>query len=225
MAKVAAGPMGSRGKTGGFTGIAYAANVRSVRSSHTVWIGSSNSTLATARAYDYLSNRDDVHIISMSLGRILTSSMLARAIKKCTSRGKLVFTAAGTLLNNRWVTNALLTAVKRNRASTLFPARMSETIACTGILKNTQDWCDSCHGEADFVTEFRTDDVNQSSSYSTATTAGIAGLIWGENPNKSADQVLQEMKNISDNKNRKIGWRGHGRLHLDRYKKNDLNPL
>jgi hypothetical protein len=144
--------------------------------------------------------------------------MLARAIKKCTSRGKLVFTAAGTLLNNRWVTNALLTAVKRNRASTLFPARMSETIACAGVLKDTQDYmCESCHGEADFVTEFGPTDINQSSSYSTATTAGIAGLIWGQNPNKSADQVVQEMKDISDNKNHKIGWRGHGRLHLKRY--------
>jgi subtilisin family serine protease len=217
--KIAAGPMGSRARTGELTGISYASNVTSVRGSYGYEINIFSSLLAVTKSFEHLSEQGNVDIISTSLSRTLASGLLARAIKKCTSRGKLVFAAVGAIPDSYYGSNPVFHLFfSMNRTATLFPARMSETIACAGVLKDTQDYmCESCHGQADFVTEFGPTDVNQSSSYSTATTAGIAGLIWGQNPNKSADQVVQEMIDISDNGNHRKGWRGHGRLHLKRY--------
>ena len=212
--KIAAGPMGSRARTGELTGISYASNVTSVRGSYSYYINRFASLMAVTKSFEHLSEQGDVDIISTSLSRTLASSMLSRAIKKCTSRGKLVFTAVGAIPESYYGSNLFFSM---NRTATLFPARMSETYVCAGVIKDTKEWCNFCHGQADFVTEFGPTDINQSSSFSTATTAGIAGLIWGQNPNKSADQVVQEMIDISDNGNRRKGWRGHGRLHLKRY--------
>lgn len=47
------------------------------------------------------------------------------------------------------------------------------------------------------------------SSVATATTAGVAALIWSTNPSLSRAQVLQKMKSNSDfypGRNSKFGW-------------------
>jgi hypothetical protein len=213
MAKIAAAPMGKNN----YTGVAYAADVRTVRGSHTIWIGPFSSLMGTTRAYNHLSNRSDINVISMSLGRVFWSDMLARAIKRCTNKGKLVFNAAGTLSDPRWLTDLLLALVNQDRNFTLFPARMNETVACTGVINDAKTYCNKCHGRADFITEFDSD--QGSSSNSTATTAGIAALIWGDNPSMNANQVLNEMKKMAEHQSKK-GWRGYGRIDMKKYKQN-----
>ncbi|NRA51551.1 MAG: protease, partial [Phaeodactylibacter sp.] len=47
------------------------------------------------------------------------------------------------------------------------------------------------------------------SSAATATTAGIAALVWATNPNQSRNQVLQRLKNASSNypaRSSNFGW-------------------
>ena len=104
---------------------------------------------------------------------------------------------------------------------------MSETVAVTGVKTSGYQRCDICHSgsKVDFtaVMERASDDRHPlslamsgsqpstvgGSSVATATTAGIAALVWGSNPGMSRSQVMQRLKNaagIYPSRNSQYGW-------------------
>ena len=104
---------------------------------------------------------------------------------------------------------------------------MSETVAVTGIKESaTYQACDVCHtgGKIDFTimmqrTSGKSIPVNSyydaqgdyvgGSSVATATSAGIAALIWAKNPGWNRDQVLTKMRQTSHlypNKHAEYGY-------------------
>lgn len=93
---------------------------------------------------------------------------------------------------------------------------MNETVAVTGVKEGTSNQkCDVCHSgdKIDFTIQMQksgsgnTVPVNSyynnqndyvgGSSVATATTAGIAALVWSVHPTWSRDQVLTKMKQSS----------------------------
>lgn len=117
----------------------------------------------------------------------------------------------------------------------IFPANMNETVAVTGIKDNGFNACDVCHkgSEIDFtVIMERANDPNRhsvclgyytntmnyigGSSVATATTAGIAALIWARHPNWTRDQILNKMKQSATFYPYKNASYGYG--NIDAYK-------
>jgi subtilisin family serine protease len=105
---------------------------------------------------------------------------------------------------------------------------MDETIAVTGVKEGTSNQkCDVCHSgsKIDFTIQMERssngntvpvlsyydnqNDYVGGSSVATATTAGIAALVWAKNPSWNKDQVLTKMKQASTyypNKNADYGY-------------------
>jgi subtilisin family serine protease len=105
---------------------------------------------------------------------------------------------------------------------------MSEVVAVTGVKEgSTYQKCDVCHtgNKIDFTvvmqraTSGNTVPVNSyynsqsdyvgGSSVATATTAGIAALVWAKNPNWTREQVLTKMRQSATfypNKNLEFGY-------------------
>ena len=105
---------------------------------------------------------------------------------------------------------------------------MAETVAVTGIKEaSTYQACDVCHtgGKIDFTIMMQksgsgnTVPVNSynegqgdyvgGSSVATATSAGIAALVWSKHPTWTRDQVLTKMRQSSHlypNKNAEFGY-------------------
>ena len=111
----------------------------------------------------------------------------------------------------------------------IFPASMSETTAVTGIRDGSpMQRCNTCHdgSKVDFVAVMQrrsnTDRTSLTlsrynntpgyvggSSAATATTAGIAALVWATNPGQSRSQVLNRMKqaaSIYPGRSGSFGW-------------------
>ena len=110
-----------------------------------------------------------------------------------------------------------------------FPANMSQTVAVTGVKEGFPlVRCNTCHdgSQVDFIVPMqrRNDDGRTSltlalsgdvpayvggSSAATATTAGIAALVWATNPGQSRTQVLNRLKNaasIYPGRDGNFGW-------------------
>ena len=106
---------------------------------------------------------------------------------------------------------------------------MSQTVAVTGVVdQSSNQRCDNCHSgsEVDFaiVMERSSNEDRTSiglatysnqptyiggSSCATATTAGIAGLIWGKSPSYNRTNVLNDLKNASQyypSRSSQFGW-------------------
>lgn len=196
-----------------FKGIAYKSDMISIRSSWTVWLDPYENHTAVANAYNNLSTQNDVKIISMSMGGLFSHEDVSRAIKKCTSKGKLVFNAAGT-----FVFPGLQQALSVCTGLTLFPARMQETVSCTAVNEalGSLIWCPAAFGLADFVCEF---DGNGASSQATASTAAMAALIWSTNPQLTSSQVLMKMIEASDYVSPNYYF-GHGRVNMQTFVNN-----
>ncbi|HQV36420.1 MAG TPA: S8 family serine peptidase, partial [Flavobacterium sp.] len=111
----------------------------------------------------------------------------------------------------------------------IFPAWMPETVAVTGIKEaSTYQKCDVCHSgsEIDFTIMMQRSGSNNTvpvlsyynnqadyvggSSVATATTAGIAALVWAKNPSWTKAQVLTKMKQSSQFYPTKNSQFGHG---------------
>ncbi|SFO39011.1 Subtilase family protein [Algoriphagus ornithinivorans] len=213
MAGVIASP---RNTVGNAVGVAYNANLVTVRGTSDVIINSGNEKDGVAEALVLLGNRSDVKIISMSIGDVFYNSKVADAVRYAFNRGKLIFAAAGTSTSfTNWY-------------GVIFPATMSETIAVTGVKEGTgYQRCDTCHSGAqvEFTVVMERSGTNTKplttanysnnpatvggSSVATATTSGIAALIWSQNPNWNRNQVLQRMRESSDlfpNRNSQYGF-------------------
>jgi hypothetical protein len=212
MAGVLAAP---RGTVGNAVGVAYNANLVTVRASQDVLIDASREVRGVADAFVLAANRPDVRIVSLSLGRITSSSQIADAVRLAHSRGKLIFCAGGTSFG--WTAGWF---------GVIFPATMSEVQAVTGVKENLNR-CDACHdgSQIDFtvVMERNNDGVkpittaNQGnwpstvggSSVATAQLAGIAALVWAKYPGESRQQVLDRLILASSNypnRSSQFGW-------------------
>ncbi|WNB18488.1 S8 family peptidase [Marivirga arenosa] len=212
MAGVATAP---RGNDGNAVGVAYNANLVGVRGTSDVVINGGNEKDGVTEALVYLGNRSDVKIISMSIGDVFNNSKVADGIRYAYGKGKLIFAAAGTSTSfTNWF-------------GVIFPASMNETVAVTGVKEGQYKRCDVCHSgsKVDFTVIMEQAGTNAhplsvamngdqpstvgGSSVATATTAGIAALVWSRNPGWSRSQVLQKMKESADfypNRNSEFGY-------------------
>ena len=211
MIAVAAAPRNDNGKP---VGVAYNANLISYRAASNVVLDGYHEQRGVASAFTALANRSDVKIISMSMGHIFSVGRIEDAIRYAHSRGKLIFCAGGTSTSFT------------NFVGVIFPASMNETVAVTGIEEGRYRECDTCHkgSKIDFTVsmergnnnhipilgfgENQTDYVG-GSSVATATTAGIAALVWSRNPSWNRTQVLNKLIQSAEfypNRNGDFGW-------------------
>lgn len=214
MTSVATAPRNNDGMP---VGVAYNANLISYRGTKNVLLDGYHEQKGVANALTALGNRSDVKIISMSIGNIFSIGRIKDAVRYANNRGKLIFAAGGT------------STTFTNFVGVIFPASMSETVAVTGVTDaSSYEECDICHkGSAiDFTIVMQRDgngnrttpvlgyyngqtDYVGGSSVATATTAGIAALVWSRHPSWTKDQVLNRLKQSADfypNKNSQYGY-------------------
>lgn len=214
MAGLAAGPRGSSGAT---VGVAYQANLITVRGTSDVVVNGSSEKRGVKDALVLAGNRSDVQIISMSIGDVFSSGTVKDGVRYAYNRGKLIFAAAGTSLS--WT----------SWWGVIFPASMNETVAVTGVKEGSpMQRCNTCHdgSKVDFVIAMqRRNDNNRTSltlapsgnqptyvsgsSTATATTAGIAALVWATNPGQNRSQVLDRLKQSASfypSRSGNFGW-------------------
>ncbi|MBL7815461.1 MAG: S8 family serine peptidase [Saprospiraceae bacterium] len=195
MTGIVASPRSSLGTS---VGVAYDCNLISVRAVEDVVISNSYEELGVASALNLAATTASVKVVSMSLGSITTRSVIGDAIKAIRNAGKLPFCAAGTSLT--WT----------SWWGVIYPANMTEAIAVTGV-DNNGSTCDVCHdgSEVDYVAMMDRASDGKSvltlavsgyqpatvggSSAATATTAGIAALIWARNSAQTSAQVLNRL--------------------------------
>ncbi|HVI45711.1 MAG TPA: S8 family serine peptidase [Chitinophaga sp.] len=213
MASVCAAP---RGNDNSMTGVAYNANLVTVRAADDVLISGSDEVQGVTDAFTLAGNSADVKIVSMSMGTIIKESKIADAIRYAKGKGKLIFCAAGTS-----------TSFTASFVGVIFPAYMDEVVAVTGVKDNQTERCADCHvgKEVDFtVVMERVQDGKHplslamagdvpstvgGSSVATATCAGIAALVWSKFPSYTSSDVLNKMAesaSLYTNKSSKFGW-------------------
>ncbi|WP_312174236.1 S8/S53 family peptidase [Chryseobacterium sp.] len=197
MASAMAAPRNNMGQP---VGVAYNANLVTYRAASNVVLDGYHEQNGVKIAFTELGNNNSVKIISMSMGHIFSVGKIEDGVKYAYSKGKLIFCAGGTSTSFT------------NFVGVIFPAWMSETQAVTGVKENTSNQkCDVCHSgaEIDFTYQMerasgnsipvlsyyngQTDYVG-GSSVATASTAGIAALVWSKNPSWTRDQVLNKMR-------------------------------
>ncbi|AQG81915.1 S8 family peptidase [Spirosoma montaniterrae] len=219
MAGVLTGP---RGTDGAAVGVAYNAGLVSVRAAVDVVLNESREMKGVADAYVLAGNRADVKITSMSLGTPLYNSQVADAVRYAYNRGKLMFCAGGTSFgwSAGWV-------------GVIFPASMDEVQAVTGVKDNLNQRCDACHdgSQIDFVVVMEKASNGRhiptlamsgnppstvgGSSAATATTAGMAALVWAQNPGQTREQVVEKLVRASSNYPNRSGNFGWGRINVN----------
>ena len=214
MSGLAAAPRTSAGST---VGVAYNANLRSYRATSDVVVNGSREKRGVKNALVSAGKHTGTRIISMSIGDVFSSGTVKDGVRYANNRGKLIFAAAGTSLSwTSWY-------------GVIFPANMSETTAVTGIRTGSpMQRCNTCHdgSKVDFVAVMqRRNDTDRTSltlsryndnagyvggsSAATATTAGIAALVWATNPGQSRSQVLTRMKEAASfypGRDGNFGW-------------------
>lgn len=217
MASTMAAPRNNDGMP---VGVAYNANLVAYRATEDVVLNDYHERKGVSDALVQLGNRSDVKIISMSIGYIWSIGNVRDAVRYANSKGKLIFAAGGTSTS---FTNGF---------GVIFPANMSETVAVTGVKDGTSyQRCDTCHSgsKIDFtivmegasnsskhppVLNFYNGErrFTGGSSCATATTAGIAALVWSKHPNWSKAQVLDKLKQSSDFYPSRDGNYGYGNI-------------
>lgn len=216
MASVAAAPRNDKGMP---VGVAYNANLITYRAASNVVLDGYQEQEAVKKAFTALANNSNVKIISMSMGHIFSVGKIEDAIKLAYGKGKLIFCAAGT-------STSFTTFV-----GVIFPAWMPETVAVTGVREGSvYQACDDCHtgSKVEFTVAMQraasgnTVPVNSyynnqtdyvgGSSVATATTAGIAALVWSKNPTWTREQVLTKMRQSASFPNRNSTY-GYGNVN------------
>ncbi len=212
-----------RGTDGNACGVAYNCNLVTCRAASDVYLDESREVKGVSDAFTNAGNRADVKIISMSMGRITSSSQMQDAINYAYGKGKLIFCAAGTSFS--WTSGWF---------GVIFPAVLTQVNAVTGVRDNDGgNTCTDCHSgsETDFtiVMEKATTGIHPlslamkgdipstvgGSSVSTATAAGIAALVWSKFPSYNRDKVLNKLITTSanyPNRNASLGW---GNINAD----------
>ncbi len=220
MAGAAAAP---RGTDGASVGIAYNANLVTCRAAEDVFIDASREVKGVSDAFTNAANRPDVKIISMSMGKITSSSQITDAINYAYGKNKLIFCAAGTSFS--WTASWY---------GVIFPAYLAKVNAVTGVRDNNFNTsCTDCHdgSETDFtivmekasnerhpLTLAMSGDIPSTvggSSVSTAQMAGIAALVWSRFPGYTRDQVLNKLIQSSANYPNRNADKGWGNVNAD----------
>jgi len=214
MASTMAAPRNDNGMP---VGVAYNSNLVAYRATEDVLLNDYHERKGVSNALVQLGNRTDVKIISMSIGYVWSIGNIRDAVKYAHSRGKLIFAAGGTSTS---FTNGF---------GVIFPATMNETVAVTGVNDGSNyERCNTCHSgnKIDFTIVMEGDnDTSKAppvlgfynnqrrytggSSVATATTAGIAALVWSRHPSWSRDQVIDKLKQSSEfypNRNSSFGY-------------------
>ena len=185
------------------TGVAYNCNLITVRGTSDVVLEGYNEQKGVANSVKYLAKRSQLKVMSMSIGHIWSVGRIKDAIRYAYyDKGKMIVAAGGTSTSfTNWY-------------GVIFPAWMNETIAVTGVTNNSNyEECSNCHkgDEIDFTVIMQRDNLSDrtspvlgfagntanyvgGSSVATATTAGIAVLVWSRYPNWTRDQVFQRLK-------------------------------
>ncbi|MDR2236694.1 MAG: S8/S53 family peptidase [Chryseobacterium sp.] len=200
MAAVMASPKNNSGLP---VGVAYNASLVTYRAAANVLLDTSSEQDGVKKAFTDLANNTSVKIISMSMGHLISVGKIEDGVKYAYSKGKLIFCAGGTSTS---ITNFDIV---------IFPARMSEVQAVTGVKEGTSNQkCDICHSgsQIDFTFQMERSsgsnvpvlsyyngqaDYVGGSSVATAATAGIAALVWSKHPSWTRDQVLNKMRQSS----------------------------
>lgn len=216
MASVATAP---RNNVGLPVGVAYNANLITYRAAANVVLEGYHEHNGVKNAFTALGNNASVKIISMSMGHIISVGKIEDGVKYAYNKGKLIFCAGGT-------STSFTTFV-----GVIFPAWMPEAVAVTGVMEGTSNVkCDVCHtgSKIDFTIQMQrnsgstvpvTSYYNSQSDYvggssvATATTAGIAALVWSKNPSWTRAQVLTKMKQSSTYYPTKNANYGHGNIN------------
>lgn len=198
-------------------GVAYNANLVAYRATEDVLLNDYHERKGVSAALTQLGNRSDVKIISMSIGYVWSIGNIKDAVRYAYSKGKLIFAAGGTSTS---FTNGF---------GVIFPATMSETVAVTGVDDGPNyDRCQTCHSgnKIDFTIIMEGNNNTSKappvlgfyngqrrytggSSVATATTAGIAALVWAKHPTWSRTQVLNKLKQSAEfypNKDSSFGY-------------------
>ena len=214
MAGILAAP---RGNDGNVAGIAYNSNLVSCRATEDVFIDAAREVKGVSDAFTEAGARNDVKVISMSLGRITVSSQIKDAILYASGRGKLIFCAAGTSF-----------PFTAGWAGVIFPASLPEVQAVTGVKQHSNfTACEECHSgpEVDFVVVMERasdkkhpltlsdqgDDPSSigGSSAATASMAAMTALVWSRYQNYSRDQLLTLLQRYSSfypQRHARWGW-------------------
>ncbi|MEY8761320.1 S8 family peptidase [Chryseobacterium tongliaoense] len=197
MASTMAAPRNNQGLP---VGVAYNANLIAYRAATNVVLDGYHEQNGVKIAFTELANNTAVKIISMSMGHIFSVGKIEDGVRYAYSKGKLIFCAGGTSTSFT------------NFVGVIFPAWMPETQAVTGVKEGTSNQkCDVCHSgsEIDFTYQMERASGNSvpvlsyyngqtkyvgGSSVATASTAGIAALVWSKNPSWTRDQVLNKMR-------------------------------
>lgn len=201
-------------------GVAYNANLISYRAAANVVLEGYHEQKGVQNAFVGLGNNPSVKIISMSMGHIFSVGRIEDGVRYANNRGKLIFCAGGTSTSFT------------NFVGVIFPAWMNETVAVTGIKEGSgYNKCSNCHSgsKIDFTIVMERSGSgntapvlsyyeNQSdyvggSSVATATTAGIAALVWSKNPSWNKDQVLNKLKQSSSLYPSKSSEYGYGNIN------------
>lgn len=191
-------------KRGAPVGVAYECNLITYRGTSDVVLDGYQEQRGVTRSLTELADKSQVKIISMSIGFAWSISNIKDAVKYAYSKGKMIFAAGGT--------STELT----NWYPVIFPANMAETVAVTGVEESSSyNECDVCHWgeEIDFtyvmerannnhqpVAGYFTDQNSYfgGSSVATASTAGIAALVWAKYPTWTREQVLTRLKQSAE---------------------------
>lgn len=187
-------------KRGAPIGVAYECNLISYRGTSDVVLDGYQEQRGVTRSLTELANKSQVKIISISIGFAWSIGNISDAVIYAYSKGKMIFAAGGT------------STEYTNWYPVIFPASMPQTIAVTGVEEGTSyNECDVCHygAEIDFsyvmersnnhhqpVSGYYTGQNNYfgGSSVATASTAGIAALVWAKYPTWTREQVLARLK-------------------------------
>ena len=216
MSGLAAGPRNSGNAT---TGVAYKSNLHFIRACEDVVLDGSSEKTGVKNALVKMGNKVDVRIVSMSIGTPFSSSILEDGVNYANNKGKMVFAAAGTSYS--WT----------SWWGVIYPASYSACIAVTGVKENGST-CASCHdgSQVDFTIPMErssNSDRNSlslsasgstpayigGSSCATATSAGIAALVWSAKPSLTKTQVYFALRNSSQFYPSYSGSLGYGNLN------------
>ncbi|WP_261990310.1 S8 family peptidase [Hymenobacter sp. BT188] len=217
MAGAAAAP---RGTDGAAVGVAYNANLITIRAAQDVFLDASREVKGVSDAYILAGKRDDVRIISMSMGRLTSSSQMTDAIRFAYNQGKLIFCAAGTSFD--WSSGFV---------GVTYPATLSEMVAVTGLQDNLTSRCDDCHvgAKVEFAVVMQKPSNDRTvlslamsgdapstvggSSVATATMAGITALVWAQHPAETRAQIMSRLIAASSNRTARSSSFGWGRVN------------
>ncbi len=178
-------------------------NRATVRSSSLPFVFLPNDFTGITNAILAMADDDGVQVVSMSMGTIVRSHEMERAIDALYTRGKILIAAAGTTL-----------PVIKDLIGVVFPATLPTVISATGLADTDEtggafELGFNSHGgpENDFVIE-----PSPASSEAVSSLAGLITTLWSIDPRQPRESILDALIRSSNfyrergTKNPLFGW-------------------